>query len=367
MRDGILKHTGEVEPETLEGKIVRIVDRVAYINHDIDDAIRHDILSVDDLPAGRGRAARPDAARSASTRSSTISSRSSAAAGDIVQSEDVGSAMLSLRSFMFERVYLGPHTTRGARARARDDPADLRQPRRAGRLAGRDRGLSLGHDRPLRPRVRGRPLVARIKDTSVEAVKAAANIVDLVEARTRLRKVGGRYTGLCPFHQEKTPSFSVSPDRGHVLLLRLRRGRGRDLVRARDRGARLRRRDRMARRPLLGRRSSTRTRRPRPTRSASARSGCYALLDQAATFYERVLWAESGKAVQEYLASRGLSEEACREFRLGLSLRRLARKEGAREGLHGRGAARRGPAHEARRRLLPAATDVSARGRALRA
>ena len=56
--------------------------------------------------------------------------------------------------------------------------------------------------------------MARIKDTSVEADKATANIVDLVEARTRLRKVGGRYTGLCPFHQEKTPSFSVSPDRG---------------------------------------------------------------------------------------------------------------------------------------------------------
>ena len=56
--------------------------------------------------------------------------------------------------------------------------------------------------------------MARIKDTSVDAVKSAANIVDLVEARTRLRKVGARYTGLCPFHQEKTPSFSVSPDRG---------------------------------------------------------------------------------------------------------------------------------------------------------
>jgi len=56
--------------------------------------------------------------------------------------------------------------------------------------------------------------MARIKDESVEAVKTAANIVDLVEARTRLRKVGGRYTGLCPFHEEKTPSFSVSPDRG---------------------------------------------------------------------------------------------------------------------------------------------------------
>ena len=54
----------------------------------------------------------------------------------------------------------------------------------------------------------------RIEDASVEAVKAASSIVDLVETRTRLRKVGGRYTGLCPFHEEKTPSFSVSPDRG---------------------------------------------------------------------------------------------------------------------------------------------------------
>jgi len=50
VRDGILKHTGPDEPETLEGKILRIVDRVAYINHDIDDAIRAGILSPHDLP-----------------------------------------------------------------------------------------------------------------------------------------------------------------------------------------------------------------------------------------------------------------------------------------------------------------------------
>jgi dGTPase len=50
VRDGILTHTGDVEPETLEGKIVRLVDRVAYINHDIDDAVRFGILSPEDLP-----------------------------------------------------------------------------------------------------------------------------------------------------------------------------------------------------------------------------------------------------------------------------------------------------------------------------
>ena len=48
--DGILTHTGEQEPATLEGKIVRLVDRVAYINHDIDDAVRYGLLGEDELP-----------------------------------------------------------------------------------------------------------------------------------------------------------------------------------------------------------------------------------------------------------------------------------------------------------------------------
>jgi dGTPase len=107
--DGILTHTGDREPETHEGKIVRIVDRVAYINHDIDDAIRYGILHEADLPyndlavlGGRG-----------SQRIDTLVHdliESSAAAGDIVQSEEIGAAMLSLREFMFERVYLAPVT-----------------------------------------------------------------------------------------------------------------------------------------------------------------------------------------------------------------------------------------------------------------
>src|SRR2546430_9808556 len=50
VRDGILNHTGENEPATLEGKIVRLVDRVAYINHDIDDAVRAGVLETAELP-----------------------------------------------------------------------------------------------------------------------------------------------------------------------------------------------------------------------------------------------------------------------------------------------------------------------------
>jgi dGTPase len=107
VRDGILTHTGPVEPETLEGRIVRIVDRVAYINHDIDDAVRAGVLAAAELPA-------EEIELLGSTGSQRIDRlvhdlvESSAVAGDIVQSEEVGAAMLSLRSFMFERVYLGP-------------------------------------------------------------------------------------------------------------------------------------------------------------------------------------------------------------------------------------------------------------------
>src|SRR3954466_6632066 len=56
--------------------------------------------------------------------------------------------------------------------------------------------------------------MARIKDSSVEAVKGAAEILPLVEDYVRLRKAGGTYKGLCPFHQERTPSFTVTPARG---------------------------------------------------------------------------------------------------------------------------------------------------------
>jgi dGTPase len=105
--DGILTHTGEQEPATLEGSIVRLVDRVAYINHDIDDAVRYGLLDEDDLP-------REEIAVLGKTGSARIDRLvrdivdASDGVDEIRQSDEVGEAMLSLRAFMFERVYLGP-------------------------------------------------------------------------------------------------------------------------------------------------------------------------------------------------------------------------------------------------------------------
>jgi dGTPase len=111
VRDGILNHTGQEQPATLEGRVVRIVDRVAYINHDIDDALRAGILAPADLPAAEIELLGPTGARRIDTLARDLVERS-ARAGDIVQGEEIGGAMLVLRKFMFERVYLGEEARR---------------------------------------------------------------------------------------------------------------------------------------------------------------------------------------------------------------------------------------------------------------
>jgi dGTPase len=116
VRHGILTHTGEIEPATLEGKIVRVVDRVAYINHDIDDAIRYGILDEGELPRDEIELLGPTGARRIDTLVRDLV-EASEPAREIRQSDEIGEAMLSLRSFMFERVYLGEHA-RGEHERA---------------------------------------------------------------------------------------------------------------------------------------------------------------------------------------------------------------------------------------------------------
>jgi dGTPase len=108
VRDGIARHSSRApQPLTLEGRIVRVIDRVAYINHDIDDAMRAGLLREEELPAepiavlGDSGSARIDALVHDMVEHSER-------AGEIVQGPQAGPAMATLRDFMFERVYLGP-------------------------------------------------------------------------------------------------------------------------------------------------------------------------------------------------------------------------------------------------------------------
>jgi dGTPase len=108
VREGIACHSSRAPlPRTLEGRIVRLIDRVAYINHDIDDAVRAGLLRESELPQqpiavlGNDGSARIDALVHDMVEHS-------APAGDIVQGSEAGPAMAELRDFMFSHVYLGP-------------------------------------------------------------------------------------------------------------------------------------------------------------------------------------------------------------------------------------------------------------------
>ena len=114
VRDGILRHTGAEPPQSLEGQIVRLIDRVAYVNHDIEDAISASMLRPDELPA-----------QEVEILGATTTERITRLAGDIVrvsagqpeirQSDEIGQSFRRLRAFMFERVYLAPPNSDEAR------------------------------------------------------------------------------------------------------------------------------------------------------------------------------------------------------------------------------------------------------------
>ena len=161
--------------------------------------------------------------------------------------------------------------------------------------------------------------MALIKDSSVREVVAAADMVEVVSGRTSLRRAGARYSGRCPFHEERTPSFSVNPvdklyhcfgcGKGGDVITFVRETESLDFAGAVEWLA-----ERF--RVTLEYEESS----PQIEEARKRRERLHAVLDQAAAFYERHLWeTAAGAPVREYLESRGLGEPICREFRLGLS------------------------------------------------
>ena len=173
--------------------------------------------------------------------------------------------------------------------------------------------------------------MARIKDPSKEAVVAAADMVEVVSAWTPLRRVGARWVGRCPFHDERTPSFSVNAvDKLYYcfgcqakgdLIRFVQDKEGLDFAEAVEWLA-----DRFGAQLEYDEAS------PRADAARRTRDRLLGLLEQAAAFYGRYLWeTAAGEPVRAYLAGRGLAEEVCREFRLGLSPGGAVLAEKARE------------------------------------
>ena len=209
--------------------------------------------------------------------------------------------------------------------------------------------------------------MARIRDASVREAVEAADMVEVVSARTQLRRSGARWTGLCPFHDEKTPSFSVNPV--EKLFYCFGCGKGGDLITFVRETEQLDFAEAVEwlavryRVPLEYEESS-----PERDAERSRRERLLALLEQATAYYERCLWdSPGGESARGYLQSRSLGEETCREYRLGLapggqSLARKAKDKGfSAAELSGAGLVnRRGNDYFAGRLLFPLA---DARGR----
>jgi DNA primase len=211
--------------------------------------------------------------------------------------------------------------------------------------------------------------MSRIKDASVDEVKAAADMIAVVSARTQLRKTGGRYLGRCPFHEERTPSFSVNAT--DKLYYCFGCGAKGDLITFVRETEQL---DFAGAVEWLADRFNVQIEyeetSPQQDARRRRRERLLELLDSAASFYERYLWdSQAGSLARDYLAGRGLGEEVCRDYRLGLALggttlARKARERGfTREELQAAGLAnRRGNDYFSGRLLFPLA---DARGRVL--
>jgi DNA primase len=211
--------------------------------------------------------------------------------------------------------------------------------------------------------------VARIKDSSVEDVKAAADMVAVVSARTQLRKTGPRYMGRCPFHEERTPSFSVNAVEKFYYCFGC--GAKGDLITFVRETEQL---DFAGAIESLADRFNVQIEYEETTPQQDARrrrrERLFEVLDAAASFYERYLWdSQAGSLARDYLAGRGLAEDICREYRLGLALggstlvRKAVERGFTREELAAAGLVnRRGNDYFSGRLLFPLA---DARGRVL--
>lgn len=161
-------------------------------------------------------------------------------------------------------------------------------------------------------------MARRIPEEFVETVTARLDIVDVVGSYVTLRRQGRNLLGLCPFHNEKTPSFSVAPDKqifycfgchkGGNALKFLMEIEGLGFQDAVERAA-----------GMVGLEMPDEPTSPQENMAMQKRRQYFKMTEAAAEFYRQALWADSGREARDYLARRGISAELAKSFRLGLA------------------------------------------------
>lgn len=263
VRDGILNHPSDCRAATPEGRIVSLSDRIAYINHDIDDAVRAGILNESDLP----KSCVELLGASHGERINTLildTIANSFDSAEIRMSSEVWDEFKRLRDFMFERVYLNKNAkheeTKGMHVIAElfkyykehidELPEDFKKNveedgnervaadwiacmsdryaisdyEKKVRSEGMDVKIKTGAGKMLLQRniisqrkwankqERG-DIMAAFPEEWLNELLSKTDIVRVVGDYVSLTPKGGRFWGCCPFHNEKTPSFSVTPEK----------------------------------------------------------------------------------------------------------------------------------------------------------
>lgn len=162
-------------------------------------------------------------------------------------------------------------------------------------------------------------MARRIPEDFVDAVMSRLDIVDVVGSYVSLRRQGRNLLGLCPFHSEKTPSFSVAPEKqifycfgchkGGNALKFLMEIEGLSFQDAVERAA-----------GMVGLEMPEEQISPQENMAIQKRRQYFKMTEAAAEFYQQALWSDAGCSAREYLMRRGISAEVARSFRLGLAV-----------------------------------------------
>ncbi|WP_412067589.1 DNA primase [Rubrivirga sp. IMCC43871] len=156
--------------------------------------------------------------------------------------------------------------------------------------------------------------MASIPDSVIEEVRTASDLVDVISDRVRLKKQGSSYIGLCPFHNEKTPSFNVVPDKGFFHCFGCRESGDVFSFVQKIEGAGF-----LDAVRLLADRAGIEIREEGANTEGDRKASLHAALRFAAGYYYKTLGTPEGERAVEYLKGRGFSKEAVREFGIGVS------------------------------------------------
>ena len=333
--DGILHHPQKDPqlPATLEGQIVRYSDHIAYIRHDIEDAVLAGVIKLSDLPA------KHTSVLGKNILDTIIPNIIEKSMGKdrIQMDKKVEDAMNGLYDFLYEKVYTSP-LAKGEESKIpylltqlfkyyQNNPEKIPYYKKSWTqveiveniidfIAGMTDRYAINKFSEIFIPNEWHPKTNMIPSATIDEIRNKTDILQVVGEYVALKKRGKNYLGLCPFHSEKTPSFTVSEDKqifhcfgcgegGNVFSF-IMKAENVSFAEAVE---------------MLGERSGIRVVNSAAKGSAPVEKEKYfSIMDMAQEYFVKTMEGTEGTPAKDYISKRGLNEETVKAFGLGYSL-----------------------------------------------